>query len=72
MCCARCWHRARGHGRGRSSPRHAYDALLAAKRNGALDEILKTPLSQDVYGPLPDDVAETVDVPRAPNRLKQS
>jgi hypothetical protein len=43
---------------------YSYEALLSAKRKGALDEILKTPLSHAVYGPLPDDVAERVDVPK--------
>jgi hypothetical protein len=43
---------------------YSYDALLSAKRKGALDDILKTPLSHAVYGPLPDDVAERVDVPK--------
>jgi hypothetical protein len=43
---------------------YSYDALLEANRKGALDEILKTSLSQGIYGPLPDDVAELVDVPK--------
>lgn len=42
---------------------YSYDALLGAQREGELDKILKTPLSQAAYGPLPDDVAKTVDVP---------
>ncbi|AUX36460.1 MULTISPECIES: hypothetical protein [Sorangium] len=42
---------------------YSYDKLLAAKRKGALDEILNSPLSEAVYGSLPKDVASRIDVP---------
>ena len=42
---------------------YSYEKLLSAKKKGALDEILKTPLSESVYGKLPKDLAQRVDLP---------
>lgn len=41
----------------------SYDDLLNAKRQGALDAILKSPISAEVYGELPAGLAQAVDVP---------
>jgi len=43
---------------------HSYSALLAAKRNGTLDAVLEPPLCEERYGPGPDELAESADLPR--------
>jgi hypothetical protein len=43
---------------------YSYDALISAKRKGALDALLKRPLSEAVYGTLSGDIAELADLPK--------
>lgn len=42
---------------------HSYVKLLNAKRTGTLDNVLGSPISEEIYGKLPNGLARTVDVP---------
>lgn len=42
---------------------YSYEKLLSAKRSGALDAILNTPLSKAVHGDMPKDMARMIDFP---------
>lgn len=42
---------------------YSYEKLLQAKRKGTLNKILKTPVSEAVYGKLPSGLAKMVDLP---------
>lgn len=42
---------------------YSYEKLLQAKRKGTLNKILKTPISEDVYGKMPSHLAKMVDLP---------
>lgn len=42
---------------------YAYDELLAAKQRGTLDTILTSRLSEELHGPIPDDLADMIRFP---------
>ena len=42
---------------------NSYEELLKAKRAGLLDKILKTPITEEVYGKFPRGLAKMVDLP---------
>ncbi len=42
---------------------YSYEKLVSAKRKGALDEILNSPLSKAVHGDLPKELAKMLGVP---------
>lgn len=42
---------------------YSYERLLSAKRQGALDEVLKTSLFESVYGDLSDELARRMGIP---------
>lgn len=46
-----------------SMEEYSYGKLLSAKREGKLDKVLKSPLAEDVFGPLPTHLAESLGVP---------
>ena len=42
---------------------YSYRKLLAAKQKGELDKLLRVPVSDEVYGPMPSALAQIMDVP---------
>ena len=50
---------------------HSYEKLLSAKRQGALDEVLKTSLFELEYGSLTGEVARMVDVPNSDDLMEE-
>jgi hypothetical protein len=42
---------------------YSYEKLVRARRSGKLGEVLKTPISEEIYGKLPVGVAEMIDLP---------
>ncbi len=50
---------------------YAYGKLLSAKREGRLDRVLKSPIAEEVFGPLPTDLAESLGVPDPDDLMRE-
>lgn len=50
---------------------YSYGKLLSAKREGKLDKVLKSSLAEEVYGPLPAQLAERLGVPDPDDLMRE-